>query len=458
MTPMAILRRWISRTARWALVSAALVGAHNTAAETQTPTSVSGTYSTAVTLKENSCGEGITVRPLPTTITQSPGSSTFSLRHGPLTYTGSITSGGSFTTQPFQIDDSASHTRTTIDIKGEFHPLGFTAEAAVSLDRTSESKNCRYIVRWVGTKEKSPTSIERVRVPGVWEPAPPLINARSAHALVSTGDAIYVIGGTGAGGAPVLAVERFDGKKWVVETALPGSGLNAPAAAVIGKRIYVVGGFNTTTNIPSSDVLVYDIARRNWSKAAPLPAPRGGHAAVVMHGKIHVIGGGNSLSTLADHSEYDPSTNRWTERAPLLRSKGSPAAAVLNGKLYSIGGRSGPADFGDVDVYDEAADRWTALAPIEPRGTAGAVVYCNSIFLFGGESQAKAATLGDVLRFGTSDKTWKADADMPTPRNFARAVLFKNEVYVVGGNHSVGMSHSSSGSTTVERFHAGCGR
>src|SRR5947207_13224839 len=37
-----------------------------------------------------------------------------------------------------------------------------------------------------------------------WQPAPPMLHARSAHAVVSTGDAIYAIGGTGEGGKPVL--------------------------------------------------------------------------------------------------------------------------------------------------------------------------------------------------------------------------------------------------------------
>src|SRR5947209_6680163 len=185
-----------------------------------------------------------------------------------------------------------------------------------------------------------------------WHDAPLMLHARSAHAVVSSGDAIYAIGGTGAGGQPVLEVERFDGSRWRDETRLPGDGLNAPAAAVIGRRIYVIGGFKTTTNVPSSDVLVYDIDSRTWSGAAPLAEPRGGHAAAVLDGRIHVIGGGNSRSTIADHSEYDPAANHWTEPAPLSRSKGNPAAVAYNGKLYSIGGRSGPGDFGEVEIYD----------------------------------------------------------------------------------------------------------
>jgi N-acetylneuraminic acid mutarotase len=283
-----------------------------------------------------------------------------------------------------------------------------------------------------------------------------MLHARSAHSVVSTGDAIYAIGGTGAGGAPVLQVERFDGNRWIDETTLPGEGLNAPAAVTIGQRIYVIGGFKTVTNVPTTEVLVYDVASHTWSNAAPLSAPRGGHAAAVLAGRIHIIGGGNSQSTLADHSEYDPAANTWIERAPLPRSEGSPAAVAFNGKLYAIGGRSGGSDFGNVYIYDPATDRWGDGPPIEPRGTAGAALYCGTIYVFGGESQAKNAVLREVLRLDSSGTAWQTAQAMPSARNYARAALLGKSVYLVGGNPVVAMSHSAAGSTLVERFDAAC--
>jgi N-acetylneuraminic acid mutarotase len=283
--------------------------------------------------------------------------------------------------------------------------------------------------------------------------------ARAAHAVVATPDVIYALAGTGAGGAPVLPVERFDGgTTWTVETSLPGAGLNAPAAAVLGGRIYLIGGFNTVTNVPSARVLVYDPSTRAWSEAEPLPAPRGGHAAVVLDGRIHVIGGGNSRSTIADHDEYDPATDTWTARAPLPRAEGSPAAVVAGGRLWSIGGRSGPSDFGFVYVYYPATDRWSAGPAIDPRGTAGAFVRCGAIHVVGGESQARAESLADMLRLDAGASAWTPAPPMPTARNFARAVSFRDRVYVVGGSPTPGRSHASEGSTVVESFAADCSR
>jgi N-acetylneuraminic acid mutarotase len=288
-------------------------------------------------------------------------------------------------------------------------------------------------------------------VQGVWSAAPPMHHARAAHAVASDGKSIYALAGTGAGGAPVLALERFDGTAWRDEGVIPGAGLNAPAAVALNGKIYLIGGFVTDTNLPSAGVLVYDTTARTWSEAAPLPAPRGGHAAVVRDGRIHVVGGGNSERTLADHDVFDPARNAWTSLAPLPRPEGSPAAVVFEGKVYAIGGRSGPSDFGAVDIFDPATNRWSAGLPIEPRGTAGAVAQCGAIYVFGGESQATQRSLGDVLRLAR-DGAWETLAPMPTPRNFARAVILNDAVYVVGGGPTPEASHASTGSAVVERF------
>jgi hypothetical protein len=294
--------------------------------------------------------------------------------------------------------------------------------------------------------------------PGAWRAEPPMTSARAAHAVVATADAIYALAGTGARGAPVLGVERFDGATWTSETTLPGAGLNAPAAAVLGGRIYLIGGFNTVTNVPSARVLVYDPSTHVWSEAASLPAPRGGHAAVVLDGRIHVIGGGNSRSTIADHDEYDPATNAWVSRAPLPRAEGSPAAVVAGGRLWSIGGRSGSSDFGFVDVYDPATDRWSAGPAIDPRGTAGAFVRCDAIYVVGGESQARSESLADLLRLDLGASAWRSAPPLPTARNFARAVPFRSRAYVVGGSPTPGRSHAPEGSAVVESFGVSCSR
>jgi N-acetylneuraminic acid mutarotase len=285
--------------------------------------------------------------------------------------------------------------------------------------------------------------------PATWQAAPSMLHPRAAHAVVADDDAIYALAGTGREGAPVMEVERFDGRRWTVDGELPGRGLNAPAAVILDGRVHLLGGFDTTTNVPRAGVDVYDPRTRTWSVGVPLPAPRGGHAAVVLDGRIHVLGGGNSRSTLADHDVYDPLGRTWSARASLPRAEGSPAAVVLDGKLAVVGGRSGGQDFGAVDIFDPAADAWIAGPPIDPRGTAGAAVHCGALHVFGGESQARKQVLGDVLRLDPHGG-WQPVAPLPTARNFARAVVFRGAVHVVGGGLDVQVSHAPVGSAVVE--------
>jgi len=292
---------------------------------------------------------------------------------------------------------------------------------------------------------------------GNWNEAPSMLLPRSAHAVTNSDAAIYALAGTDDHGTPVLEVEKFDGKQWTMETTLPGEGLNAPTASIIDHKLYVVGGFLAVSNRPTDEVHAYDLQLRQWNTVSPLPNPRGGHAAVVLNGRMHVFGGGNSVSTLADHSEYDPTTNKWRDLAPLPRSEGSPAVAAVNGKIYVIGGRSGYSDFGDVYIYAPETDTWSTGPSIDPRGTAGAAYYCGGIYLFGGESQAQGKNLDEVWRLDLEKNVWETVNAMPIARKFARAVAFMNSVYIVGGSVVRANSHSPTGSTSVLQFlQSGC--
>ena len=296
------------------------------------------------------------------------------------------------------------------------------------------------------------TSSPTPQIIGTWSDEPSLLIPRSAHAVVSSDTTIYSLAGTDDNGKPIPEVEAFDGEQWAIETTLPGNGLNAPTASIVGNRIYVAGGFTADTNKPTDEVHVYDLQTHQWSTASPLPNPRGGHVAVVFDEKIHLFGGGNSVSTIADHSEYDPGTDTWRELAPLPRAEGSPAAVVVEGNIYVIGGRSGNSDFGDVYIYDPATGSWSTGPSIEPRGTAGAVLYCGGVYLFGGESQAERINLDSVLRLDLGRNVWETVTAMPIARKFARAVLFKDSVYIVGGSTVLANSHSPNGTASVIRF------
>ncbi|MBL8519048.1 MAG: hypothetical protein JNK75_00120 [Betaproteobacteria bacterium] len=296
-----------------------------------------------------------------------------------------------------------------------------------------------------------------------WRPGVPMLDARAAHAVAANESSIIAVAGTNAAGRPVLDVERFDGTRWTRIATLPteaAGGLNAPAAAFLGDALVLSGGFSATSNRPVANVWALDSRNGTWRPLPPMPAPRGGHAMVAWKGRLHIVGGGNDRSTLADHLAYDPATGTWRTLAPLPRSKGSPALVVAGGELVALGGRSGWDDFGDAHRYDEARDQWQPLASIAPRGTAGAVALCGRVWLIGGESQAEKRVLDRVETMGErallDGAAWLPGPPLPTPRAFARAVVFKSRVHVVGGAVAYGASHQPLGSAVVEVLEGDC--
>jgi hypothetical protein len=145
------------RTLACVVLLAALAGCGGGGGGTPTPSSrviqVAGTYPTAVTLGENSCGT-VTVMPNPTVVAHTPGATRVTLTHVGTSYSGPLAADGTFTTEAVTVRDSAG-TASTIRIAGRFSATGFDAQVTVDVQPASGAA-CRYIVRWVGTKDGAP--------------------------------------------------------------------------------------------------------------------------------------------------------------------------------------------------------------------------------------------------------------------------------------------------------------
>lgn len=274
--------------------------------------------------------------------------------------------------------------------------------------------------------------------------------ARASLAAVASSKGLLAIGGSGVEGA-VVDVDRFDGMMWSRETTLP-EGVNAAAAAAVGDDVYVIGGFAATGNAATDRVRIYNLRTRDWRAGAAMPTARGGIQAVVLNGRIHVVGGGNQFSVLGAHEAYDPSTNRWQALAPLPTPRGNPALAVLNGKLYAIGGGAGGQAFTAVDVYDPACATWSP-GPALPSGriAARAVAYRNTLFVFGGENGSSISDV--VLRLNAAGTSWEEATAMPAARSYAGAANVNDAVYIAGGSQIAPTLHGSAGTPTVQRFY-----
>ncbi|MGH7378434.1 MAG: Kelch repeat-containing protein, partial [Candidatus Methylomirabilales bacterium] len=126
------------------------------------------------------------------------------------------------------------------------------------------------------------------------------------------------------------------------------------AAAALGGRLYVVGGFGSGGAVVDE----YDPPADAWRERAALPAPVHHPAAASLDGVLYVIGGyRNGWAPVADVFAYDPRSDRWTRRAPMPTPRGALAAAVLEGRIYAVGGIAPDGGSRTLEVYDPQADR-----------------------------------------------------------------------------------------------------
>jgi hypothetical protein len=118
---------------------------------------VGGDYDVAVQLVENACGNGVQVQPQPTSVTHAAGATTFTLVHGGLQVTGTLSRDGAFTTQPVAVQDPLGPAQ--LAISGRFTTNGLEATVTVDVQRAAPAPACRYIVAWSGTKRGAPNVI-----------------------------------------------------------------------------------------------------------------------------------------------------------------------------------------------------------------------------------------------------------------------------------------------------------
>jgi N-acetylneuraminic acid mutarotase len=258
-----------------------------------------------------------------------------------------------------------------------------------------------------------------------WNALTPLPEPRHHIALAEAGGLIYGVGGF-SGGFPFWRAQAsvfvYDPRtdRWSAGPSMPQARAEGVVASVNGK-IYAIGGraaatpdashFNDHADTARADVLDPETGR--WSRIADAPSTRNSAAAAVIGSKIYVVGGRHALKepdgslrqvNVASLEVYDPASDRWEIKASMPQAQGGLAAAAHGGRLYVFGGEQWVPDqkvFAEGWVYDPGTDRWTALPPLPtPRHGLGAATVGNRIFLMGGGEKvggAQASQVHEVL-------------------------------------------------------------
>jgi hypothetical protein len=208
---------------------------------------------------------------------------------------------------------------------------------------------------------------------GVWQVIAPAPEARSRVAGTIVGNFFYYLGGEATGAALNTTAWKLDltSHQWSPIAPLPpvpagSGGVSNVAAAAIGTDIYLPGGWDGIAAV--SRLLKYDTITDTWDQVFtdPPPVPVYSNGAAVVGGKLYVIGGNQVGTNLV----YDPSGQigeRWSTIPAPPSAHAYPAVAVIDNKIYVTG--NGSAATTAVHIYDPATNSWTAAPSLnEVRG------------------------------------------------------------------------------------------
>jgi serine/threonine-protein kinase PknK len=259
------------------------------------------------------------------------------------------------------------------------------------------------------------------------------------------GRRIYVIGGFDEStGQTTSAVARYDIARdaWTRVSPLPIAVNHATATSYRGK-VYVHGGFTDLGGLDDATARLYSYNpdRDRWKRLADSEVPRAAHALGEIDGRLLAAGGANSSSDRLTSLEiYNVSKRRWSSGPALSVGRNHVAGAVREDRFYVLGGRPGNLDV--VEVYEPKRRRWSEAAPLNtPRSGFAAVVVRGRIVAFGGEESG--GTIAPVELYHPDADRWTALPEMRTPRHGLGGAARKGRVFALEGGPQPGFAFSN---------------
>ena len=282
-----------------------------------------------------------------------------------------------------------------------------------------------------------------------WTTGAPMPTLRTEVAAAVLKDDIYVIGGFDESSQVTDIVEVYNvtNNTWTKAASLPGP-LHHTAAASYDGKIYVVGGYTAPWS-PSNKLFIYDPVENKWQEGKPMPTARGALNVNFINGTLYAIGG-SSDRPLNSNEAYDPSNDTWISKALMPTARHHAGSAVVDGKIFVIGGRiSGSLENISVnEAYGPEQDKWITNLEAMPSKRSGIGAAPTSpvngsssnIYVFGGEEPSK--TFNNNEKYDAKTNKWTSEPPMPTARHGLGAVYVEddNKIYVIGGGPQPGLS------------------
>jgi len=259
-----------------------------------------------------------------------------------------------------------------------------------------------------------------------WHDAPDLREPRCGHGIAFADGRVFVFGGLTPGGyTNTCDTFSISGNKWEVIPPMSNKRSHL-GVAVVGDRIFVIGGRNDW-NVILDSVEVYKVSGNTWTApgvVAPMPTPRIDFGVAVIGNRIFTIGGYNRGGALSAVDVHDTETNTWTKLSPMPTARQGMADAVINHQIWCFGGFNCGMYLDVIEVFDVDKNEWTTskFKMTSPRHGAKAVVIGGMVWIIGGSSGSEPRDLVEILDPETG--TWTNAPSMHSPRYNHAAIAF----------------------------------
>lgn len=263
---------------------------------------------------------------------------------------------------------------------------------------------------------------------------------RTGHAVVRLPDGQYLV----SGGTDSSTCETYD---TTARLFTPASGMVTPrsghSATIMGQfpfQVLIAGGL--TGGAPAMALERFDPATGAFTPAGTLPLAPGHTATRLPSGKVLLVshtdsaGGWQPFAAL-----YDPATGRAAPTAgqPSSPREGHQAMFLARPpKVLILGGNGGHGPMRSAEWYDPATDRFTVCSNpmVSPRQDFGAaLVSGGQLLLLGGSVDGHTAT-ASAERFDPATGLFAATGDLGAPRRSPVVLsLDSGDVLVLGGSN-----------------------
>lgn len=257
---------------------------------------------------------------------------------------------------------------------------------------------------------------------------------------------VYVTDADGQQSNTLATTARIVAYPWSAGRPSPVLREYAATVALNGK-LYVMGGQRTDSSVipgPSTNLLeIYDPATDTWTTGNPMPTARMGLVAAVANGKIYAIGGrtdGFSTSAVATVEQLDPATGLWTTRNPMQTARYFAAGATLptpvGDQIVVAGGESSGLLLASVEQYNPLANAWSGLNALPTARSQLAVAEsAGRLYAVGGYAGIFLQWVGRMDEYDPGTGAWTARTPMPTARAHLALVSLGGQLLAAGGEN-----------------------